>query len=163
MKAILVQKWTSLSSRERIVVLAGTAFVLLALLYLIAVEPAWRTRSRLADELPRLRADAAQVEALRVEAAGLRKQAVNLDSREYVIAAIGKLLAERNLKAAALREIEERRILVSLKRADAAAAIGWLAEVSSELPLRVSAARLSRAGAGAVDVEITLSPVGQKW
>ena len=163
MKTILVQKWTGLASRERVVVLVGTAFVVIALLYLSAVEPAWRTRSRLTDELPRLRADAAEVEALRIEAASLRKQKVNLDSLEYVVAAIGRLLAERNLKPAALREIEERRILVSLKRADAAAAIGWLADLSSELPLRVSAARLSRAGAGAVDVEITFSPVGQKW
>ena len=163
MKTILAQRWTSLSARERIAVLVGSAIVVLAVLYLTAVEPAWRTRTRLTAELPRLRADAAEVEALRLEAARLRKQAVNLDSVEYAKAALGKLLAERNLKAVALREIEERRILVSLKSADAAIAIGWLADVSSELPLRVSAARLSRAGAGIVDVEITFSPVGQKW
>ena len=163
MKTMLVQRWTALSSRERLAVLVGAAIVALALLYLIAIEPAWRTRSRLTAELPRLRADAAQVEALRMEAARLRKEVVNLDSVDYVVAAMGKLLAERNLKAAALRAIEERRILVSLKQADAGAAIAWLADVTAELPLRVSAARLSRAGAGAIDAEITFSPVGQKW
>lgn len=163
MKTMVLQRWTSLTSRERLTVLAGAAIVALALLYLIAIEPAWRTRSRLTADLPRLRADAAQVEALRMEAGRLRKEVVNLDSVEYVMAAIGKLLAERNLKAVALRAIEERRILVSLKQADPAAAIAWLADVSAELPLRVSAARLSRAGAGAIDVEVTFSPVGQKW
>jgi hypothetical protein len=35
-------------------------------------------------------------------------------------------------------------------------------DVSSELPLRVASARISRAAPGVVDAELTLSPPGQK-
>ena len=51
---------------------------------------------------------------------------------------------------------------MSARRADAAAWLSWLQEATSELPLRVSAARLSRVAPGVVDAEVTLAPVGQR-
>ena len=41
------QWWTGLSRRERIAVGMAAALVAVALLYLAAIEPAWRTRARL--------------------------------------------------------------------------------------------------------------------
>ena len=47
--------------------------------------------------------------------------------------------------------------------ADATAWLASLREMTSELPLRITAARIARAGPGLVDGEVTLAPVGQKW
>ena len=152
--------WTTLSARERAAVAAGAALVIAAVLYLLAIEPAWRTRARLAAELPRLQAEAAEVRALALEAKRLRSRALAIESPEQTRAAVTRLLAEKKLDLT-VREADGR-LVFSAKRADAAAWIGWLNEVSSALPLRVTAAQVSRAGPGVVDAEVTLAPAGLK-
>ena len=152
--------WTTLSARERAAVAAGAALVIAAVLYLLAIEPAWRTRARLAAELPRLQAEAAEVRALALEAKRLRSRALAIESPEQTRAAVTRLLAEKKLDLT-VREADGR-LVFSAKRADAAAWIGWLNEVSSALPLRVTSAQVSRAGPGVVDAEVTLAPAGLK-
>lgn len=156
------QWWTGLSRRERIAVGTAAALVAVALLYLAAIEPAWRTRARLAAELPRLRADAVAVDALAAEAKKLGARARSPESPAQTKAALDKLLAERNIVGGTVRDGEDQRLIVSVRRADAAAWLAWLKEASSELPLRVSTARISRVAPGLVDAEVALAPVGQK-
>lgn len=152
--------WTTLSLRERAAVLAAAGLVFMALLILVAIEPAWRTRARLTAELPRLQAEAAEVRALALEAKRLKGRALTVESPEQTRAAVARLLAEKRLEPT-LREAEGR-LVYSLKRADAAAWVGWLNEVSSALPLRVTSAQVTRAGPGVVDAEVALAPAGSK-
>jgi len=152
--------WTSLSLRERAAVLAAAGLVFMALLILVAIEPAWRTRARLTAELPRLQAEAAEVRALALEAKRLKGRALTVESPEQTRAAVARLLAEKRLEPT-LREAEGR-LVYSVKRADAAAWVGWLNEVSSALPLRVASAQVTRAGPGVVDAEVALAPAGSK-
>jgi general secretion pathway protein M len=155
------QWWIGLSRRERMAVAAATLLVGAALVYLLAVEPAWRARARLSAELPRLRAEAVQVDALAAEAKKLRTRTRALESPAQTRAALEKLLAEKQLPAGALREDGERLVL-SVKRVDAAAWLAWLKDASTELPLRISSARIARVAPGLVDAEVALSPAGQK-
>jgi len=152
--------WTSLSLRERAAVLTAAGLVFMALLILVAIEPAWRTRARLTAELPRLQAEAAEVRALALEAKRLKGRALTVESPEQTRAAVARLLAEKRLEPT-LREAEGR-LVYSVKRADAAAWVGWLNEVSSALPLRVTSAQVTRAGPGVVDAEVALAPAGSK-
>lgn len=152
--------WTTLSLRERAAVLAAAGSVFMALLILVAIEPAWRTRARLTAELPRLQAEAAEVRALALEAKRLKGRALSVESPEQTRAAVARLLAEKRLEPT-LREAEGR-LVYSVKRADAAAWVGWLNEVSSALPLRVTSAQVTRAGPGVVDAEVALAPAGSK-
>lgn len=152
--------WTTLSLRERAAVLAAAGLVFMALLILVAIEPAWRTRARLTAELPRLQAEAAEVRALALEAKRLKGRALSVESPEQTRAAVARLLAEKRLEPT-LREAEGR-LVYSVKRADAAAWVGWLNEVSSALPLRVTSAQVTRAGPGVVDAEVALAPAGSK-
>lgn len=152
--------WTTLSLRERAAVLAAAGLVFMALLILVAIEPAWRTRARLTAELPRLQAEAAEVRALALEAKRLKGRALTVESPEQTRAAVARLLAEKRLEPT-LREAEGR-LVYSVKRADAAAWVGWLNEVSSVLPLRVTSAQVTRAGPGVVDAEVALAPAGSK-
>lgn len=152
--------WTTLSLRERAAVLAAAGLVFMALIILVAIEPAWRTRARLTAELPRLQAEAAEVRALALEAKRLKGRALTVESPEQTRAAVARLLAEKRLEPT-LREAEGR-LVYSVKRADAAAWVGWLNEVSSALPLRVTSAQVTRAGPGVVDAEVALAPAGSK-
>ena len=163
MSARLREWWIGLSRRERIASAAAAVLALAALLYLAAFEPAWRTRARLGAELPRLRAEAAEVEALRLEARGLKERALRLDSPAQARAALGKFVAEKHLSGASVRDAEGARLVVSVRGADVTAWLASLREMTSELPLRITAARIARAGPGLVDGEVTLAPVGQKW
>ncbi len=153
--------WIGLSRRERIAVLSAAALVVLAVLYLAGIEPAWRSRTRLAAELPRLRAEAAELDQLAAEAGKLKLRTRTLESQEQTKAALMRLLAEKNITGAQLRE-EGERFVVSAKRTEAAGWLAWLKDASNELPLRIAAARIARVGAGLVDAEVTLAPAGQK-
>jgi len=154
--------WTGLSRRERIATVSAAALVLLTLLYLLGIEPAWRTRARLAADLPRLHAEASQVDAFAAEAKKLRARTRSLESPEQTRAALAKLLAEKNIAAAPLREAEGGSLIVSVRRAEAASFLAWLKDASTELPLRIATARIARVAPGLVDAEVTLTPAGQK-
>lgn len=155
------QWWIGLSRRERIAVLSAAALVVLALVYLAGIEPAWRARTRLTAELPRLRAEAAELDQLGAEAAKLKLRTRTLESPEQTRAALTRLLAEKSISAAQVRD-EGERIIVSAKRIEAAAWLTWLKDAASELPLRIATARMTRVGAGLVDAEVALAPAGQK-
>jgi general secretion pathway protein M len=127
------------------------------MLYLIGIEPAWRTRARLSAELPGLRAEAAEVQALALEAQKLKGRSLALESPERLKAALARLLAENNVPADALREVEGRGLVLTVRRADAASCFAWVQQASAELALRVSYARVARAGPGLVDAEIALA------
>jgi general secretion pathway protein M len=158
----MIQWWTGLSRRERIATVAAAALVGVVVLYLAAIEPAWRTRARLTAELPRLRAEAVELDALALEAKTLKTRARAPESAAQTKVVLGKLLAEKNIATGSVREGEDQRLVVSVQRADAAAWLAWLKEASSELALRVSTARISRVAPGVVDAEVTLTPAGQR-
>ena len=155
------QWWIGLARRERGGVLAAALFVLATLVYLVAIEPAGRTRARLTAELPRLQAEAAEMRALALEAKQLKSRVLAVESPEQTRAAVTRLLAEKKIADSVLREADGR-VVLTLKRADAASWLAWLNEVSSALPLRVSSARVSRAGPGLVDAEVALAPAGTR-
>jgi general secretion pathway protein M len=160
--AALRQWWTGLSQRERMATSIGGGLALVLVIYLVALEPAWRARSRLSAELPRLRAEAAEMDALAQEAKRLRTRTIAVESPEQLKAALNRLLAEKQITGITIRDGEDRRVLLSARRVEAAAWLAWMKDVSSELPLRVASARISRAAPGVVDAELTLSPPGQK-
>ena len=154
------QWWIGLSRRERVFTSAAAALVILALIFLVGIEPAWQARVKLGADLPRLRAQAAELDQLAAEAKKLKLRTRTLESPEQTRAALTRFLAEKNV-AGQLRDDGER-VIVTAKRADAAAWLAWLKDTTNELPLRIAAARMSRVGTGVVDAEVTLAPAGQK-
>ncbi len=153
--------WIGLSRRERIAVAAAAALVALALIYLAGIEPAWRSRTRLAADLPRLRAEAAELDQLAAEAGKLKLRTRTLESPEQTRSALTRLLTEKNVSGAQIRD-EGERFIVSAKRTDAASWLAWLKDTTSELPLRIASAKMTRVGTGLVDAEVALAPAGQK-
>jgi general secretion pathway protein M len=160
--AALRQWWIGLSQRERMATSIGAGLVVVVVIYVLALEPAWRARARLSAELPRLRAEAAEVDALAQEAKRLRTRTLAVESPEQLKAALNRLLAEKQIVGITIRDGDDRRVLISARRVEAAAWLAWMKEVSSELPLRVASARISRIAPGVIDAELALAPPGQK-
>ena len=155
------QWWIGLSRRERIATALATALVVLTIIFLAGIEPAWRARTKLAADLPRLRAQAAELDQLAAEAKKLKLRTRTLESPEQTRAALTQSLGEKGVAGAEIRE-EGERLIVTAKRIDAAAWLAWLKDTTNELPLRIAAARMSKVATGIVDAEVTLAPAGQR-
>ncbi len=65
----LRQRWDAWTQRERRMVVAMAAAVVLAFVYLALIDPALQGRAKLARDLPKLRADAAEMAGIAAAAA----------------------------------------------------------------------------------------------
>jgi general secretion pathway protein M len=142
--------WIGLARRERAMTAAATAFAVLALLYLVAIEPAWKARQRLAAELPRLRAQAAEVQALAQEAAQLKGRGVAVESADAARTALEQSVARAGLPATRVAVIDERRIAVSSAGVSVSQWLAWTQDAARDSRLRIATARIVRGPARAV-------------
>lgn len=148
--------WLGMARRERAMTAVAGSFALLALLYLIAIEPAWKARARLGIELPRLRAQAAEVGALAQEARQLASRGVAAESAATARVALEQSLARANLGDARVAMLDERRVAVNAKAVPVTQWLAWAEEAARESRLRIAAARISRTSVRAVvDAEAT--------
>lgn len=148
--------WLGLARRERAMTAAAGSFVLLALLYLIAIEPAWKARERLGTELPRLRVQVAEVNSLAQEAKQLTSRGVAVDSTAAAKIALEQSLARANLGGARVAVLDERRVAVSAKAVPVTQWLSWAEEAARESRLRIAAVQISRTSVRAVvDAEAT--------
>jgi general secretion pathway protein M len=135
--------WTGLARRERMLVVAAIAVVAGGMLYASAIEPAWRARVRIAGELPKLREQLGELEALREEARLLRSQGFGVDRGTGLRASAEKSLARAAI-AAAVRADSERAITVTASGVPAAAWIAWMEEFGRESRARTVRAKIER-------------------
>jgi general secretion pathway protein M len=155
--------WLGLARRERVMTAAAAALVLLALLFLVAIEPAWKTRARLAVELPKLRAQVEEVDALAQEARGLKGRGVAAESVGAARAALEQSLARANLAGARVAALDERRITVNSTGVPVAQWLAWAEEAARESRLRIATVRLSRGSVRAiVDAEAVFELMGRQ-
>ena len=154
--------WQGLARRERMLVAAAAVIVLAALVYLLAVEPAWKARARLAVELPRLRAQAAEVEALALEARQLAKRGAAPASAGAAKTALEQSLAAARFRDARVTALDERRLSVNVQAAAVAPWLAWLDQVARESRLRIARVQMFLAAApGLVDSEVTFERTAQ--
>lgn len=148
--------WIGLGRRERMLTAAAGSFALLALLYLVTLEPAWKARARLDAELPRLRAQVAEIDALAQEAKQLASRGVAVESASAAKVALEQALARANLGTVQVSVLDERRLAVTAKGVPVSSWLAWAEEAARESRLRVAAARISRTAVRAVvDAEAT--------
>lgn len=148
--------WVGLGRRERALTAAASSFALLALLYLVALEPAWKARGRLDAELPRLRTQVAEIDALAQEAKRLTSRGVAVESAGAAKTALEQALARANLGGVQIAVLDERRLGVTAKSVPVTQWLAWMEEAARESRLRVAAARISRTAVRAVvDAEAT--------
>jgi general secretion pathway protein M len=155
----LLTSWRSMQPRERRWVSLGLGLLAAALLFLVAWEPAQQGRRRLEAELPGLRTQLAQMEALAAEARRLSGQATQgADSPQQLKGQLEQSIAAAGLQAS-LAQITVAGELIDLrfKGAPHATWLSWLDAAVRETRLRVVDVSVEReAAAGAVSARLTL-------
>lgn len=140
----LAARWQALPLRERRLVRL-TALGLAALaVWLIAVQPAWRTLRDAPVRLQRLEAQLQQMRILAAEAAELRDAPVL--SADAQAAALQS--ASERLQGKARLQMQGDRAVVTLNGVSSTQLRDWLAEARSGARAQPVEAQLSRSGAG---------------
>lgn len=122
LKQSIAEFWTARDARERAALHIGAAAVAASLFYALLIDPALTGREQLNRSLPNLRQQAAQMQALAKEAAGLSiKSAQVAISEESINAA----LARKGLKPQSVM-LNGEIVRVQLTSAPFAGMLEWL-------------------------------------
>jgi general secretion pathway protein M len=149
----LAERWQNVSNRERQLVLAALALVLLALVWWVGVAPALTTLRSAQTQHQLLDGQLQQMQSLQGQAKALQAQPriTFEEARRLLEASIKPLGATAQLTLAG------ERATVVLKGVSADALAQWLAQVRLNARALPSEARLVRNASGAWDGTLTLN------
>lgn len=144
-----VQRWQHLSAREQRLILLLSVLGAFVLVYMVLVQPAWRAIDRHARELPSLRAQAAQVDAVVQEALALRGQRTASIAPQALSSELAASLSRAALggeyTVSALASAGTSTWEISVSNVSAAALFDWMGNAPSQLRMTLAQAHLTRA------------------
>lgn len=155
----LKEFWSARAPRERAVLLLGGVLLVLVVLYLVAIEPAWTGIARLEKSLPQQRSNAAELEALLAEVKALKgRPAVATMSGAEARGALESSLGKAGLKAARIVPLSDGDMQLQFSDVPVSKWAPWLASVERELGARSTAVTVTgrEATPGNVDVDLAL-------
>lgn len=142
--APLQARWRSLARREQVLVGVAAAVVALVLVWLVAVQPAWRTLARAPAEIDTLDAQLQAMQRLAAEAQELRAAPpVTPDQAAAALKAATARLGEK-----ARLTLQGERAVLTLNGVGTGALRDWLAEARAGARARPLEANLTRASQG---------------
>lgn len=151
--------WIARTEQERKFLMAGGLVALLALFYLVLLEPAIEGREQLRRSLPELRQQAAQLEALAGEARAVASEPAPAIA-PVTQAALAASMSARGLNPASL-SVSGEYTKVQLNNVSFANLMAWLDAQRRESRLMVQDAQFSAQTAlGQVDATLTLRQSG---
>jgi general secretion pathway protein M len=154
----LLKFWNERAPREKAILGAGAAVLLLAVLYLLLIEPAASGIRQLERGLPQQRTQAAQLDALLAEVKSLkaRAQVASVGPSE-ARAEVEKSLAAVGLKAARIVPLSDGDLQLSFANVPYATWAGWLATLERTLGVRTISVVANGTGTpGNADIELAL-------
>lgn len=134
--------WSARNPRERSVLLIGGLLLGLVLVWLWLIDPAMQGRTRWQKNLPVLRAQVAQLQALAREVAQAPKSA-EPKAAPPTRASLESSLASKGLKPQNLTVTDEL-VRVNLPDASFSALAAWLAEMQNSVQLVVTEATVTK-------------------
>lgn len=144
--------WNARSRQERKLLRLCAVVIVLALLWVLGLQPALRSIERSRVQLPLLHADAAQVQAYILEAQALqRRHTGKIDAAALTQALYTSLQRAGLQEATTLSEVHTPDSIsmqqweVAVFNASAARVMAWLAELPYLLRLQISMVELERA------------------
>ncbi len=148
-------RFASLNRREQRLVLGAGLFVLLALVWWLALEPALQGRARLNQQLPALRLQASEL-------AGLAAQGriVTASTSTPLPESLAASLAAAGFDAGSTEKIDEQRLRVRLNNVDYARIVRWMAESRTSLGAQLESASISAQEPGRVNAELVFRRTG---
>ncbi len=150
--------WNKREVRERKVLAVSAVIAMLGLIYALLIDPALSGRAKLKHDLPELRQQVAQMQALSRQAAALSATpapAVETVSRDKIDAALGR----HSLKAQSVLLTGEY-VKIQLVAAPFSATLTWLDELQKSLRLSVADAEIAALDKpDLVNVKLTLRQI----
>lgn len=144
--------WRTRTPRERTLLSAALAALAATLAWTLAIRPALHTIAQARQQLPRLHADAARVDALIAEARGLEQAESGRMDAANLAGALRASLQRAGLQASAVVSEEPaagdglpRQWDIALLNADVARVMKWLAELPYLLHVQTRFVELARA------------------
>jgi general secretion pathway protein M len=141
-------RFDSLNRREQRLVLGAGLFVLLALVWWLALEPALQGRARLNQQLPALRLQASELAGLAAQGNPYRRV-----SKSDGLDSLSASLTTAGFDAKSAERIDEERVRVKLSQVDYGRVLAWIAETRT-LETRLESASISLQEPGRVNVEL---------
>ena len=139
--------WRGLGARERRLVGAAGTVVVLALIWMLGVQPAWRTLRSAPAELATLDAQWQLMQRQAAEAERLKAApALPAHSAAQGVQALQR--ATEQLGPAARLSVQGERAVLTLTNADGDAILQWLAQIRSGARARAVESNLSRGASG---------------
>lgn len=150
--------WSQRAPRERLMIAAALAVVVLAVIYSLLVEPAASGIKRLERSLPVARTQAVQLEQLLAEVASLKaRPQVAVLSPAEARAALEKSLTVTGLKATRIVPLADGDLQLAFANVPYAAWSTWLAAAERELGARAGIVNVrATATPGAADIDVSL-------
>jgi general secretion pathway protein M len=155
----LKQFWAERAPRERMILGVGGTVLLIVVLYLVLIEPAWSGIGRLERSLPQQRAQAAELDALLGEVKAMKSRPqVAMVSPSEVKGAIETSLARSGLKAARMVPLSDGDMQLTFANVPYGTWASWLAGIERELGARTISLVVTGKDAtpGNVDAELAL-------
>lgn len=143
-RAQAARRWRALGARERRALLLAAGVLGLALLWLIALQPAWRVVSQTPQRLAVLDAQLQAMHALAAEARALRDVAALAEGQ--AVPALQAATARLGPRGRLL--LQGERAVLTLEGASTAELQAWLAEARAGARARPVEAQLTRSEAG---------------
>lgn len=148
--------WSQRSQRERRAIAIGAAIVGLALFVAFVVLPIERSRERLAQELPRLRASIASLQRDAEEVKRLRALPAAASGASSPLASLATNAG--GLPGASINVIDDKRVRVTGNDVAFGALLEWLGNAQATHGVRVESARLEALpSSGRVRAELVLA------
>ena len=136
--------WQALTKREKRFALLGLAAIVLGLVWLLAVQPAWRTIARAPAEIDTLEAQLQNMQRLAAETQQLRSAPpVTPEQAAAALKAATERLGDRAKLA-----LQGERAVLTLTGVGTGALRDWLAEARAGARARPLEANLTRAAQG---------------
>jgi general secretion pathway protein M len=147
--------WNEREPRERNMLLAAMAIILLALIYLLFINPALAGRAQLEKSLPQLRQQAAELQMLSRQAGAAGGDAA-APAASPTKESIDASLARRSLKPQSTL-VSGELVKVQLQSASFAGIMGWLQEMQTTSRLAVTESSIeAQAAVDTVNATLTL-------
>jgi general secretion pathway protein M len=151
--------WNEREPRERNMLLAAAAIILLALIYLLFINPALTGRAQLEKSLPQLRQQAAELQMLSRQP-GVAGGAAAGPAEPLTKESLDASLARRGLKPQSTL-VSGEIAKVQLQAASFAGIMGWLQDMQTTARMSVTESRIeAQAALDTVNATLTLRRQG---
>ncbi|MBT8135462.1 MAG: type II secretion system protein M [Gammaproteobacteria bacterium] len=159
-----MKEWfAGLEQREQITLLAGAVVLVLALLWVLLINPLYISAGARVGQIESLRADVIRARQLSAEIASLRKTGASPlpDANQSLMLILERTARDSGLQVNQSRPLDESTVRVRFEAAPFEALVNWMGLLAQRYSIQIDIASLNKLDSpGLVDAQLTLKRPG---